>query len=229
MKEDEGETGVPSLTSSGHSNAASNGDSSNQGGTLVLPKLTEEEKLSPLGASMGYLMGLYFSLNQQLMAQRAASSGVAPMAQNLVSNPEAMQFGSSLPVPPFQEHPVAGAAQPVNSHATTPMSAVRTNLEESHLMKRDMQSSREIQNKMRALKQHELNKVQLSTSGSGQEGAPQTHEGDFQEDGKSRGMEEGLESYQGAGETAESGTAQGAKDGRNRGLSIGHPDDFLDE
>ena len=43
-----------------------------QGGILQLPQLTEDEKHSPVGASMGYLMGLFFSLKQQLHAQRAA-------------------------------------------------------------------------------------------------------------------------------------------------------------
>jgi SHAQKYF class myb-like DNA-binding protein len=41
---------------------------------LHLPQLTEEEKRSPIGASMGYLMGLFFSLQQQLNAQRAATT-----------------------------------------------------------------------------------------------------------------------------------------------------------
>lgn len=41
-----------------------------QGGVLQLPQLTEEEKRSPVGASMGYLMGLFFSLKQQLEIQR---------------------------------------------------------------------------------------------------------------------------------------------------------------
>jgi SHAQKYF class myb-like DNA-binding protein len=41
-----------------------------QGGVLQLPQLTEEEKRSPVGASMGYLMGLFFSLKQQLQIQR---------------------------------------------------------------------------------------------------------------------------------------------------------------
>jgi myb-like DNA-binding domain, SHAQKYF class len=41
-----------------------------KGGVLQLPQLTEEEKRSPVGASMGYLMGLFFSLKQQLQIQR---------------------------------------------------------------------------------------------------------------------------------------------------------------
>jgi hypothetical protein len=44
-----------------------------QHGLLSLPKLTEEEANSHLGASLGYLMGLLISLEQQLIAQRAAN------------------------------------------------------------------------------------------------------------------------------------------------------------
>ena len=45
-----------------------------RGGALILPKLTEAEKQSPIGASMGYMMGLFFALRQQLMANRAAAA-----------------------------------------------------------------------------------------------------------------------------------------------------------
>eukprot|EP00592_Proboscia_alata_P006327 CAMPEP_0194360420 /NCGR_PEP_ID=MMETSP0174-20130528/7760_1 /TAXON_ID=216777 /ORGANISM="Proboscia alata, Strain PI-D3" /LENGTH=1217 /DNA_ID=CAMNT_0039131899 /DNA_START=387 /DNA_END=4040 /DNA_ORIENTATION=+ len=51
------------------------------GGALVLPQLTEQEKCSPLGASMGYLMGLFFSLRQQIMDQRSKSA--ATLQHNL--------------------------------------------------------------------------------------------------------------------------------------------------
>ena len=46
---------------------------SNLQDVLTLPRLTEAEKQSPIGASMGYLMGLFSSLKQQLMVQRAAA------------------------------------------------------------------------------------------------------------------------------------------------------------
>lgn len=42
-------------------------------GMLSLPALTEKEANSHLGASLGYLMGLLITLEQQLVAQRAAS------------------------------------------------------------------------------------------------------------------------------------------------------------
>ena len=44
-----------------------------QHGLLSLPQLTKEEASSHLGASLGYLMGLLITLEQQLVAQRAAT------------------------------------------------------------------------------------------------------------------------------------------------------------
>lgn len=55
---------VPSLVSSSITPPNSSED------VLLLPRLTDVEKNSPLGASMGYLMGLFFSLKQQLDIQR---------------------------------------------------------------------------------------------------------------------------------------------------------------
>jgi hypothetical protein len=46
-------------------------------------------------------------------------------------------------------------------------SASRTNLEESNLMKREMQNHMAVQNKMRALKQQELNKTKTTNNGAG--------------------------------------------------------------
>ena len=43
------------------------------GSPLYLPQLTEDEKRTPLGASMGLLVGLFLSLNQQLDLQRKNS------------------------------------------------------------------------------------------------------------------------------------------------------------
>ena len=44
------------------------------GHSLQLPNLSAAEKTSPIGASMGYLMGLFFSLKQQLLAERASKN-----------------------------------------------------------------------------------------------------------------------------------------------------------
>lgn len=100
---------------------------------LLLPQLTVEEKQSPIGASMGYLMGLFFSLRQQLMAQREAKIPPAPLD-------------------------VAAAAV---EHPDDAKSAPRSQLEQSHMMKREMQSQMAVQNKMRMLKQKELQKYKL--------------------------------------------------------------------
>merc|ERR1719491_1877660 len=45
-------------------------NSSDEDDSLILPQLTDAEKASPIGAAMGYLMGLFFSLKQQLIIQR---------------------------------------------------------------------------------------------------------------------------------------------------------------
>jgi len=44
------------------------------GGALQLPYLSQAEKSSPIGASLGYLMGLFFSVKKQLVAERAANN-----------------------------------------------------------------------------------------------------------------------------------------------------------
>ena len=53
-----------------------------KGGMLHLPQLTEEEKNSPLGASMGYLTGLFFSLREKLMMQRSKDTNDSTIAGN---------------------------------------------------------------------------------------------------------------------------------------------------
>lgn len=191
-----------------------------QGGILQLPQLTEDEKQSPVGASMGYLMGLFFSLKQQLHAQRCAQGQMAdgsaitpvisphqpsgmhllPMEQSHSSAPtpdqatrpegDAMefypqgsppehfhQFESSLDSEQtsqlqshqqFQQGHQAQHTIPETANATAnsaPVSSMpppdarnNTPMEESNMMKRDMQSQMAFQNKMRRLKEQELSK-----------------------------------------------------------------------
>ena len=169
-----------------------------RGGALILPKLTEEEKRSPLGASMGYMMGLFFALRQQLMANRAAAASAEGADASTVrhqvpfvsypSSTEAAEQGDqdghrqdpnipTWPPPPghafdvsqqiasYQDQPNVA---PVASIHQTPSS--RTNLEESNLMKREMQNQMAFQNKMRALKQQELNKTKSPNNGAEQQG-----------------------------------------------------------
>jgi SHAQKYF class myb-like DNA-binding protein len=185
-----------------------------QGGILQLPQLTEDEKQSPVGASMGYLMGLFFSLKQQLHAQRCAQGqiadgsaiipvispsgilieqahSIAPTSDQVTrlegdamefytpgSPPEHFhQFESSLESEQtsqlqshqqFQQGHQAQHTIPSTANATAtsaPVSSMpppdarnNTPMEESNIMKRDMQSQMAFQNKMRKLKEQELSK-----------------------------------------------------------------------
>ena len=56
----------------------------------MLPQLTEAEKASPIGAAMGYLMGLFFSLKQQLIIQRSLEAAGEKAKGNAI-------FSSSTP------------------------------------------------------------------------------------------------------------------------------------
>ena len=202
-----------------------------EGGVLQLPQLTEDEKHSPVGASMGYLLGLFFSLKQQLHAQRASQGisidgpaiipstspqpSVVPQDQALSSasapfsnsGAEAAQVQSTVSVdgsdPNFQyqgqHNPctpamsnVAGASatqnksfqhfnpaqqllsslpnaqeapstsSPAPAPPILPPDARNNNpMEESYMMKRDMQSQMTFQNKMRKLKEQELSKYTI--------------------------------------------------------------------
>lgn len=192
---------------------------------LMLPKLTEAEKASPIGASMGYLLGLFFSLKKQLLVQRAAhqsrglraapSSAVMSIPATPVTSPPVTNGPVTAVYNSFVESPApttsaTPAATPMHipspmappailpassmdwssSNAPLPTGAAdrgaadrgaadrsaapaapasvpnpvlnagstRNNLEASSMMKREMQNQMAFQNKMRALKQQELNK-----------------------------------------------------------------------
>jgi len=190
-----------------------------EGGILQLPQLTEDEKCSPVGASMGYLMGLFFSLKQQLHTQRCAQGhipiepastfsntpppAVLPIeqthsssqfpdqfhqrAENCVNTVESFSQGppadqtNLFTLPPEsalmnQYQPQQQSHQGHQGHHTNPSSAnaasssvpsssmpppdTRNNtpIDESNMMKRDMQSQMAFQNKMRKLKEQELSK-----------------------------------------------------------------------
>lgn len=125
--------------------------------SLVFPRLTEEEKRSPIGAAMGYLMGLFFTLKQQLQVQREAAAAaeaanVAVVQQHQLSNNVAVGdvYNSFVHGYYPTENKAEGAQQ------TGP--STRVNLEENSLMKREMQFQMAFQNKMRALKQQEVEK-----------------------------------------------------------------------
>lgn len=156
-------------TSSGHDNAAAppppaaapsvatspaTVETEERHDVLTLPHLTEAEKQSPLGASLGYLMGLFFSLQQQLLAQRAAAAEAQKQRESAAAAAASYDAvvtshtnAAMAPPPPDPQQP------PVVSNPST-----RNNLEENNMMKREMQNQMAFQNKMRGLKQQELNK-----------------------------------------------------------------------
>ena len=211
-----------------------------QGGILQLPQLTEDEKRSPVGASLGYLMGLFFSLKQQLHAQRGTQDNVVegpaiipsaspyPSAvplQQPASSSSTVQSGTQSHAtvsvdrcdPNFQSYNAHAQNQHIpssvsatsdqsfvsssqhqqqsffQSHSQNPSTSVSSStaqnksgsttsaplaasmpppdarnnpMEESNMMKRDMQSQMEFQTKMRKLKEQELSKYTQSTDAS---------------------------------------------------------------
>mmetsp|Transcript_562 Transcript_562/g.997 ORF Transcript_562/g.997 Transcript_562/m.997 type:complete len:555 (+) Transcript_562:158-1822(+) len=83
-----------------------------QGGVLQLPQLTEEEKRSPVGASMGYLLGLFFSLKQQLQIQR---EGTFPNGDGSAITPSTSpQSSVALPAESIPSSTSAGATYSVS-------------------------------------------------------------------------------------------------------------------
>ena len=166
-----------------------------QSNALMLPKLTESEKQSPIGASMGYLYGLFFSLKQQLMIQRSAEEAAKKAAKKAemdthhghdIFNSFAMSGGNvNVPhAPPTagtaatgtvglgpdnaaMAQAIATAAAAVQPIPASALPSVRTDMEENSLMKREMQNQMALQNKMRALKQQELAKYKHVPAPSG--------------------------------------------------------------
>lgn len=215
---------------------------------LMLPQLTEAEKASPIGASMGYLMGLFFSLKQQLMVQRSMEASAehdknnAPDVQ-AVFNSFVGSIPPSAPVPPgpdmlhdtslqnqvsFDQNSAAAASK---TPAILSAPSVRTNLEENDMMKREMQNQMAFQNKMRALKQQELNKYKNVSSELKEEGKEKVEDVHAsipmkQEDEASKAAE-AAERFQGAGETAGADPSSDTRTrSRSRGMSMGGSDEF---
>ena len=219
--------------------------------SLMLPQLTEAEKQSPIGAAMGYLMGLFFSLKQQLMIQRAAEkaggeehtkspvqavfnsfvSGGAPLATTGAGKPEHTHDGT-LPPPPMDSSQAGKPSSSSTMIAAGP-SATRTNLEESNMMKREMQNQMALQNKMRALKQQELNKYKdVDAMQPGHElnettstSMPLSPTSVKTEEASPKAGESSGGRSQGAGETAAADVASASRH-RGRGLSMGGSDEF---
>ena len=127
-----------------------------ESGALVLPILSEEEKRSPIGVSIGCLFGLFSSMRSQLMEQRARSAAhhSKSSASQAVSWCTPSLYVNSM-------HPggyYADAFQDVKARAIVSASSTRADLTENSIMKHEMDNQRLFQNTMRALKQQELNK-----------------------------------------------------------------------
>ena len=228
-------------------------------GALVLPKLTEAEKQSPIGAAMGYLVGLFFSLRQQLMASRDAASsggdGQVPSPPPVVPYVSYPNSADNEPVPDGQPYsmgmapsfgPSVDASQPHSSYQQDQSSAasasstahqtlsMRTTLEESHLMKREMQNQMAFQNKMRALKQQELNKFETAKHGADGQMTVDVGDGASQTDvhGRTKSVEDGDvaedsdDKFQETGETAEAGNSNPGGAVKGRINSLGATDEF---
>jgi SHAQKYF class myb-like DNA-binding protein len=150
--------------------------------TLVFPRLTDEEKRSPIGSSMGYLMGLFFTLSQQLKIERerkaaleAASVAEATHSESVPLTDVYKSFvHDHTPAQQQQQQQTAaydvsgttsGSPKPSGVLISAPL-LLRTNLEKSNTMKREMEMQMAFQNKMRALKQQELEKSRTQTVAS---------------------------------------------------------------
>jgi SHAQKYF class myb-like DNA-binding protein len=184
---------------------------------LMLPQLSEAEKNSPIGASMGFLMGLFFSLKQQLAQQR---DKVNPVACAATDNKAPMVAGDNktngdLP----QQHDVSASRTtedaPIASHPSS-----SRNIEVNSNMKRDMQNQMVFQKKMRALKQEQLNKCKNEKDDKdGTTFSPFGEGGVGQRAGEVAGRD------QVAGDNAgQDGTI--GENARLRGLSIAHSEEF---
>jgi SHAQKYF class myb-like DNA-binding protein len=230
-------------------------------GALMLPKLSEEEKRSPIGTSLGYLLGLFFSIRSQLMAERAAAAARAaesgdpayghPVGDLYVQFANDVMSGApghgsqpepamvwSTPVPADGGYQQQETPQDQKGFATA-SSSTRTNLEENTLMKREMKNQMLFQNKMRALKQQELDKYTKSEGGGeGDETSKGNKETETAESAhilsdplsaqhhEEQESEAVMASYQGAGEAAEAMDDSVPAGAKERGLSVGNSEDF---
>ena len=124
-----------------------------------IPRLTDAEKASPIGNSLGSLLGLFHSLKQQLDLQRSQQP------RQLVAEPSLATAAAAVPddEPSVTDSRTVAAAATAASSSTAATAAAgnnnRSSLETSSRMKREMESQMAFQNKMRALKQHELEKL----------------------------------------------------------------------
>jgi hypothetical protein len=125
----------PVTANDGGGAAAAAASSASKNNVLHLPRLTEEEKRSPIGASMGYLMGLFFALQQQLSHQRTVVQQARQQQEQHLeqeeqlalpappsTNPAGPNYGAYVAPPPLhaqeQQHPQQHPPpQPLHHHA----------------------------------------------------------------------------------------------------------------
>jgi SHAQKYF class myb-like DNA-binding protein len=182
---------------------------------LVLPQLTEAEKNSPIGASMGYLMGLFLSLKQELAMQRSRD-GIHKRGNTSHAVPDV--YGNKAPAALFQNIDTSQQKQthqPEYDSTSTvkegsPMTPHPNSRNMETFMNQEMKNQRVLQNKMRAMKQQELNKCK---------------------NGKEEGNESPLRNGEVASDrvqfTPESRVHEGRTyTERNRGMTIGSSEDF---
>ena len=114
---------------------------------LAFPRLTEDEKKSPLGVSMVYVMGLFMQMKQLIEAERAAKLQPQQQQQQLQSNstgapymmPTTQDFIRSMP--PFNNNtshgPSGGAAQAADEQQPPHMNIPEAATEGMHLKQED--------------------------------------------------------------------------------------------
>jgi SHAQKYF class myb-like DNA-binding protein len=215
--EEEAPTGGPEDSK----HAAATATEEPQQDVFFLPNLTEAEKVSPIGLSLGYLMGLFFSLRQQLDVQRQEQAAL--LAAHAQQEQHAHLGGASIAVfEDFVSDAKATTAAPVPMPVP---SSSRSNLEVNSLIKREMQNQMAFQNKMRALKQQELNKYSKaggSEATAEEKNASDARAGMTTEPHRRLTGKQAPQEYQGAGE---SGGADTGRD-RTQSMSLGEEDDF---
>ncbi len=203
---------------------------------FYLPKLTEAEKISPIGISLGYLMGLFFTLREQLDVQRLEQQETSMQAQSQEEEhvPGQQQLFDTFATDQEGRKMTATTLQ----NPTSVQSASRNNLEINSLIKREMQSQMEFQNKMRALKQQELNKYTSKTGMDNDSnnnnmnsvaGSDSVHDHNTSDTRQSinnndRTNNKNHHEYQGAGEAGGADTS--AASNREHGVSLGEEDEF---
>jgi SHAQKYF class myb-like DNA-binding protein len=201
------------------------GSSSNSHEFLTLPQLSETEKQSPIGASFGYLMGLFFSLKQQLIMQREAEAAAAAAKEQKDRIAAATDvydaFVSSGSAAMAASHEVGSGVPSPPSATVVSNPSTRNNLEENNMMKREMQNQMAFQNKMRGLKQQELSKFIDATT---------TTEGDHQDSEMAVMEQQGTAAAGGGGGTVDhhgTGEIAAGAHGRLHSTSIGNAEDLF--